>query len=299
MEPLSRRTRYTYLALLILTFIVLVPVTVLYSSGYRLGEHFTLVKTGGIYIGSNQSGASLFLDNEFVRGAGILKQGFFVQDLVPGTYTISVKKDGYYAWEKTLNVRPQHVVEASAFMLPQDIPFAPIPEFIETGTTDRVGTARMRNPEYAAVRALFATTTTATSANPQLVLASAGTTTETERVGMELKKKGDIALWRAGGAVRALWVADSARAPLYFCDSARACGKEIILSTERVTFFDFYPEGNELAILTLPRGIFVVEIDDRSIRNTQPLYQSEGASFRIVNDTVFIEDGGSYFSVEL
>ncbi|NQV92932.1 hypothetical protein HQ403_00355, partial [Candidatus Kaiserbacteria bacterium] len=88
MEPLSQRKRISYLILLIVAFVVLVPVTLLYSSGYRLGDGFSLVKTGGIYVGLSESKAELYLDGKLVKEAGILKNGFFIQDLTPRVYYV-------------------------------------------------------------------------------------------------------------------------------------------------------------------------------------------------------------------
>ena len=300
MKPLSRRRRSLYLILCILVFVVLVPLTLLYSSGYRLGEHFALVKTGGIYIGSNQPGAELYLNNEFVRGVGILKQGFFVQDLSPGMYTVTVKKEGHYSWEKVLKVQPQLVVEASAFMLPQEMILTPIPEFLQEGqTATRTATRRILNPSYAEATALFATTTTAASANQNILLAGTKTASSTARVIEGLKKKGDIVLWKEKNIVLATWVGNNSQAPLYFCGEEHLCNREIPVYAQGARFFDFYPNGNELVILAIDNGVFVAEIDDRSVRNIQPMYEKPGAEFRIDDDVLFIRDGKLIFSVEL
>ena len=182
MEPLSRRTRHIYLALLVFVFVVLVPITVLYSSGYRIGENFAVVKTGGVYIGLQESDARLLLDGKFVRKVGILKNGFFVQDLTPRVYHVIVEKEGYRTWQKILEVSPQRVVETSAFILPNNIPYT------EISTSSAA---------YSEAKELFATST-ATIVFPDRYPTFLATSTKNKLI-EDVKRKGNIVLWREVG----------------------------------------------------------------------------------------------------
>ena len=290
MKPLSKGVRRTYLAFLILLFIVLVPVTVLYSAGYRLGEHFTIVKTGGIYIGINEPGARLFLNGKFVKGASILKNGFFLQDLTPRVYHVAVEKDGFLKWEKVLEVKPQHVVEASAFILPEEIPLEEIAPVV-AGRNDGI-----QNQEYATLRAFFATSTTDTSISLREAITFAADAEGRHMT--DIKKKGDIIVWREGDGVFARWVSDERNAPSYFCEELM-CDKEIRLNRNLVVFFDFYPDSNELLVMATADGIEVTEIDPRIPRNTKPLYLSKEAYVRVLGGAIFITAGERLFRVAL
>lgn len=291
MKPLSKSIRRTYLTLLILLFIILVPVTILYSTGYRLGEHFTVVKTGGIYIGLNEPGARLFLNGKFVQGASILKNGFFVQDLTPRVYHVIIEKEGYRKWEKVLEVAPQRVVEASAFILPQEITFKEISPVIQ----ERNG--NISNEEYIALNALFATSTTETSISLDEISSVFATSTKGRNI-TNIKKKGDIILWQEGDIVYARWVSDRQNAPSYFCEGV-LCGNEIQINKTPIRFFDFHPHSNELLVIGTSDGIGITEIDPRIPRNTQMFYQSEGVDTRVVGDTVFIKNGNLLYSFVL
>ena len=59
----------------------------------------------------------LFLDGELERRSSFLFQNIFAGDLIPKTYHIEVKKEGYTSWEKNLDVVPKLVTEARNIVL--------------------------------------------------------------------------------------------------------------------------------------------------------------------------------------
>ncbi|MEK9166323.1 MAG: PEGA domain-containing protein, partial [Patescibacteria group bacterium] len=101
-------------------FAAAVPMSMLYVLGYRLDENFTLQKTGGLYISSPVAGSEISIDKKIVKRTSILQSGIFIQSLRPRAYKISVKKEGYRAWEKELRVLPQSVTEARALLVPEE-----------------------------------------------------------------------------------------------------------------------------------------------------------------------------------
>lgn len=285
MEPLSQRRRIFYLVLLIATFVVLVPITLLYSSGYRLGDGFSLVKTGGVYVGLSESKAELFLDGKLVKEAGILKNGFFIQDLTPRVYHIIVKKEGYRSWEKVLEVLPQRVSEASAFILPNTIPYVEIPSL---------------DASYSEIVDMFATSTD-TLINPDEYPITLATSTRTQSV-EDVKRKGDVILWREGETVYAQWVNKNSNAPSYFCSDG-ACNREIILNKKPVQYFDFHPDSNELVLFVIDDVLVMTEIDPRIPRNEQSLFKAHGVEFRTRGSSILVKEptaeGEIFFEFEL
>lgn len=273
MEPLSHTKRYVYLSVLIFLFVVLVPITLLYSSGYRIGDGFALVKTGGIYVGLDTSGATLLLDGKAKKGVGILKKGFFVQDLVPRVYHVVVKKEGYRTWQKIIEVKPKLVSEMSAFVLPDTIPY-------ETLSTS--------SPEYANIAQLFATSTESSllsSEYASLFLATPG-----EKTFTEAKRKGGVVLWREGGSIFARWVDSNSSAPSYFCENG-VCDKKIMVGDDSVQFFDFHPLSNELLLFVKGDVVIMTEIDPRVPRNAQTLYDAPQVLIRTLGGSIFVKDG--------
>ncbi len=285
MEPLSRKKRILYFTLLLFVFIVAVPTTLLYSSGYRLGEDFKLVKTGGIYVGLDESGAKLYIDGKLSKKAGILKNGFFVQDLTPRVYYVVVEKEGYRKWEKILEVMPQLVSETSAFVLPDRIPY------VEILTS---------NPVYIDVFELFATST-ATQIFPEEYPAALATSMRPQQI-EDVKRKGDVVLWRKGESIYARWVNTNSNAPSYFCSDG-VCDREIVLNKKEVDYFDFHPQSNELLLFVIDNVVVMTEIDPRIPRNEQTLFQADGVEIRTEGDSIFVKEptksGIKFFEYEL
>ena len=285
MEPLSQKKRHIYLSVLTLTFIFLVPITLLYSSGYRLGEGFKLVKTGGIYVGLSESEAKLYLDGKLSKKVGILKNGFFVQDLTPRVYHVVVKKEGYRSWEKVLEVLPQRVSETSAFVLPNTIPYV---EILTTSVA------------YTDALELFATST-ATQISPREYPEALATTTRIGQV-EDVKRKGGVVLWREGESIYARWVNTNSNAPSYFCDNG-VCNREIVLNKKPVQYFDFHPQSNELLLFIIDDVVVMTEIDPRIPRNKQTLFEALGVEIRTQGDSILIKEptdtGVKIFEYEL
>lgn len=117
---MTLKKRRVLLLISVVIFIIAAPVINLYLSGYRLTSDFKLTKTGGIYVHSPKSGAKVFLNNEFQEETGLIQSGVFMQNLKPGNYTVLVAKDGFWPWQKTIDVRGEHVSEIRAILISKE-----------------------------------------------------------------------------------------------------------------------------------------------------------------------------------
>lgn len=113
---LKIRRRLFFLS--IISFVILAPLVVFYSAGYRLATDWSIKKTGGIYISSPVSGSEIFLNGEIKKQTNILQSGIFLSGLRPGLYDVLSAKDGYITWKKKLAVKSEFVTEAHAFLVP-------------------------------------------------------------------------------------------------------------------------------------------------------------------------------------
>lgn len=68
---------------------------------------------------------------------------------------------------------------------------------------------------------------------------------------------------------------------------------------EEVSHFDFFPNSVDLVILGTESGLYVVEIDDRSWQNRQPLLPGKNLTFRIVGGAVYAYDGKVIYQVNI
>ncbi|HVZ58898.1 MAG TPA: PEGA domain-containing protein, partial [Patescibacteria group bacterium] len=105
-----------WISLLILVFLLLGTVLViLYGKGYRfniLQGKPKLSKTGLLALTSLPDGASVYVNGELKTATNN------TLDLVPGQYSITITKDGYFPWKKNVNIQKELVTQADALLYP-------------------------------------------------------------------------------------------------------------------------------------------------------------------------------------
>lgn len=105
-----------------------------------------------------------------------------------------------------------------------------------------------------------------------------------------------------GGALVARTVSydeDSMDLPMQTIDEDASCDPtiEIDRAGEKISYFDFFPNSTDLVILGSKTGAYVVEIDNRSWQNRQPLLSGQNLSIRVVNGGVYAYDGKVIYQV--
>lgn len=107
-----------YRTLIILVLIIAVAIgAIAYGRGYRITKdedgHNIVAGTGLLVLTSIPDGARAFVDNELTTATDN------TVNLKPGTYTIRIEKDGYFAWEKKIEIKNERVTETSALLFPK------------------------------------------------------------------------------------------------------------------------------------------------------------------------------------
>ena len=94
----------------------------LYSQGYRFDyKTIAIRKVGGVFVRSEPTDAFIFLDGKQIKNQSwLLQNGTLISNLIPDTYTLELKKDGYRPWRKLVTIEPSLVTEADAIMLIPD-----------------------------------------------------------------------------------------------------------------------------------------------------------------------------------
>src|SRR3989344_7697666 len=104
------------LFILFTTFLVLVligGIAIYYARGYRIGikeNNITVSAQGLLVVNSDPTGAQVFVDNVLKTAKNN------TVSLIPGSYTITVTKEGYHLWEKTLSIEKETVTQVDAFL---------------------------------------------------------------------------------------------------------------------------------------------------------------------------------------
>ena len=108
--------RQLFISLAILTFLAVGTVlVVLYGRGYRFGLQEgrpALSGTGLLVATSNPDGAEVFINDHLTTATNN------TITLFPGRYKVRIFKEGYFPWEKEVNVQKEVVVKAEALLLP-------------------------------------------------------------------------------------------------------------------------------------------------------------------------------------
>lgn len=122
---MTKKARLIVLLVCATIFLILTPYVIIRSLGYMVDfEKFRLVSTGGIYLKVLPSGANITIDSKIKVKNNILSNSFLRQNLLPGKHEILAKKDGYYDYQKFLNVKEGEVTKLEHIVLfKQNIPF--------------------------------------------------------------------------------------------------------------------------------------------------------------------------------
>jgi hypothetical protein len=98
-----RRKLFVFFVIL---FILTGIVFIYYSQGYRINfDNFSIQKTGAIYIETYPKNVEIFLNGvNYKDKSGIITSGTLISNVIPKRYRLLIKKDGYYDYEKNIEV---------------------------------------------------------------------------------------------------------------------------------------------------------------------------------------------------
>ena len=109
---MTKRKRFIIVLACILLFLIITPYIIFYSLGYRVDlKNMKIFATGGIYIRVFPSGADITVDSKIKNSTGIFSNSVFVQNLSPDQHNVLIQKDGYYDYQKNLNVEEKEVTK--------------------------------------------------------------------------------------------------------------------------------------------------------------------------------------------
>lgn len=317
MKKQTKRFRQIYFFCFALIFAISVPLVVLYSLGYRVGEGFRPVKTGGLMVAQVPVRADVYLDSVLIDSASFFKSQVFVSGLIPKTYEVRVVKEGSLPWNKKVIVKEQKVSLEPVFLIPESLELVEIPQFelvtvstttqsVSLGTTTpkvqkRVATSSpLVREEYLTIKNLFATSTaTTTNALTQKVTTATSSTTTLPAV---LARKDGVVIFERGDTLIARFEESLENAPEQFFDESGVPVREIVLgrvfaSAQEVTFL---PKRLDVVLITLPSGIYIQDVRTNPLHVLVPLYEVPGSHVRLDEEgRLFLKDGDKLFSFEL
>ena len=300
MKPLSLKKRRFYFYTLLAVFFVIIPIITLYTSGYRIGKGFRLVETGGIYIYSPEAGADIYVDSKKKKKTNIFQKELFLQDLRPDTYVVYIMKEGFWPWVKEVEVEERKVTTAIAFLVPKEPKGEVIARTLAsdkaTSATTTPVTGGKLNPEYIDVVELFQNHEIEKKKASALAAKSASATSTAENTpGVFIAERGRVGLWQDDTRVLATWQKDEDSLPNYFCRE-KVCEKAVLVfnSITPIKDVDFYPGREDVILVAVQNGIYVIEIDARKYQNFQPVYKGVDPYFVVSGNTLYVKDNNNF-----
>lgn len=98
-------------------FLISAPLVVLYTAGYRFNRtNNTVSQTGTLSLASTPRGATSYVNGVDIQDA----TPAVLQRLSPGTRNVKLSKEGYYNWERTVDVQSGATAYVTAPLFIQD-----------------------------------------------------------------------------------------------------------------------------------------------------------------------------------
>lgn len=286
---MTRNKKRIYLLGLFGVFIIAIPSLILYSSGYRLGSGFHLVKTGGIYVVNNEPGVIIRFDRKIMKKAGMFEKNILIRDLTPRRYLVTVEKAGYKKWRKRIRVEEQKVQICYPLLIPLELAPQRVPKYLP-GSEERGKNKREVNEEYAEAMKLFGI-----RGKPVKGKARAGTEPE---YGSDPNKRlsRKVLLLRQENKIYVRWAGMEEKRP-YFIDST---GKQpAFFPRGRILSFDFFPGRHDSMLVLLDNlNLYAVEIDRRfDIHNIYKIV-SNCSRFAVKDEFLYYLSGDDVYRID-
>jgi len=115
---MTLRTRNIIFVVLIISFLIIAPATVLYSLGWRFDlESKRVFQTGIFYFKAWPKSADVYINGRQSDKTDIFFGSVLIDDLTPKEYKIEIRKEGYHPWKKLLPITKKEVTEAKNIVL--------------------------------------------------------------------------------------------------------------------------------------------------------------------------------------
>jgi hypothetical protein len=115
---MEKRTRTILFLICLFLFFLIAPLIILYSQGYRIDlDSRKIVKTGGFYFKVWPGGVQVFIDGKFKKKTNFLSNNIYLDNLLPKEYKVEIKKQGFYTWQKNIEIKENLVTEFNNILL--------------------------------------------------------------------------------------------------------------------------------------------------------------------------------------
>ena len=126
---MTKKTRTILFLVCLVLFLLVAPAIVFYSQGYRVDLNppaggKIITQTGGLFLKTLPKQVEIYLNEKLKKKTDFFFGSVLIENLLPGKYKVAVEKEGFYPWQKTLEIKEKEVVEAKNIVLfPENLEF--------------------------------------------------------------------------------------------------------------------------------------------------------------------------------
>jgi len=130
---MQKKTRRILFIICLVFFLSVTPLVILYSQGYRIDvDSRKITQTGGFFCRVLPKQATIYFDSKFKKKTDWFFGSALIENLLPKKHKVSIVKEGFHPWEKTLEIREKEVTTAeNVILFPKNPDFAPLAEKIQ------------------------------------------------------------------------------------------------------------------------------------------------------------------------
>jgi len=115
---MTRRVRGFLFLFLGLIFLLIAPLVVLYSLGWRIDwQKKEIFQTGAFYFKVWPKNCQIYINGKPKKKTDFFFGAAFIDNLLPKKYNIEIKKTGFQTWQKNLKIEEKRVTEAKNIIL--------------------------------------------------------------------------------------------------------------------------------------------------------------------------------------
>jgi len=286
------KKKLIYLSGLIGVFIIVIPLLILFSSGYRLNSKFHLVKTGGIYLVNNESDIIVKLNGKNIKKAGMFEKNILIRNLIPKTYYVIVEKDGYRTWKKNITIEEQRVEVCYPLLIQLKLNPQLVPKYLIKAEEKRKK-KREDNEEYSDAMKLFSTYDKPAKG---IIPVWEDSDVTKYKLGASRRLNKKVFLLRQENKIYVKWTGMDQKRP-FFIDSS---GKNpAFFPDNNILSFGFFPERHDSMLVLLDNlNLYAVEIDRRfDIHNIYKI-ASNCSRFAVKDEFLYYLSGSDMYRID-
>lgn len=289
------KKQWMYIIGLFMVFLIVIPVILLYSFGYRVSSDFRLVKTGGIYFSNQEPDVSVYLNGRLKKTSGIFERNLLVQNIKPGNYHVKMTKEGYRTWQKWIQVQEQKVEACYPLLIAEELNVEEVSKYLPVDEKEQKKhkTKRELNDEYIDVADLFKK-----ADKPSKSIFPQWNSREIAKLklGKNRKLRGKVLLSKEGNTMYATWTGRKEQLP-FFINTMKK--KRVFSSEKTITAFDFFPNRDDSFIVRFDDGsLYAIEIDTRFGEQNSYRIVKYCDRFLVDGDMLYYYSGGRLFKIE-